>query len=67
MAQDVEEIEEEYGHRVSDKTNLVTDITSDGKQYSLKYERFVPILAKAIQELSAKNEALSARIAALEG
>ena len=33
----------------------------------LKYEKFVPILVKALQELSAKNDALEARIATLEG
>jgi hypothetical protein len=31
------------------------------------YLVFVPMLIKAIQELSAKNNALEARIAALEG
>ena len=67
LAQDVEILEEEYGHRVGDETNLVTDLTNDGKRYSLKYERFVPILAKAIQELSAENTALAARITTLEG
>ena len=66
LAQDVEETEEEYGHRVSDKTNLITDLTGDGKHYSLKYERLIPILTKAIQELSTKNDALEARITALE-
>jgi hypothetical protein len=33
---------------------------------SVKYSVFVPMLIKAIQELSAKNDALEARIAALE-
>jgi len=33
---------------------------------SVKYSVFVPMLVKAIQELSAKNDALEARIAALE-
>jgi hypothetical protein len=32
----------------------------------LQYSKFVPILVKAIQELSAKNDALEARLAALE-
>ena len=52
LAQDVEKIEEELGYKVSDKTNLTTSLTNDGKQYGLKYERFVPILVKAVQELS---------------
>ena len=64
LAQDVEETEEEYGHRISDETNLVTDLTGDGKRYSLKYERLIPILTKAIQELSTENEALKARLTA---
>jgi cell division protein FtsB len=33
----------------------------------LQYSKFVPILVKALQELSAKNDALEARIATLEG
>jgi len=32
----------------------------------MKYEKFVPILVKALQELSAKNDALEARIKTLE-
>jgi hypothetical protein len=35
--------------------------------YSVAYQNIIPILTKAIQELSAKNDALEARIAALEG
>jgi cell division protein FtsB len=34
--------------------------------YSVAYQNLIPILTKAIQELSAKNDALEARIAALE-
>ena len=37
----------------------------DGSQ-SVSYEMFVVPLVKAVQELSAKNEALEARLAALE-
>jgi cell division protein FtsB len=33
----------------------------------LQYSKFVPILVKAVQELSAKNDALEARIKTLEG
>ena len=33
----------------------------------MQYNKFVPILVKALQELSAKNDALEARIATLEG
>jgi hypothetical protein len=35
--------------------------------YSVAYQNIIPILTKAIQELSAKNDALEARLAALEG
>ena len=43
-----------------------TTFTEDGKQYGIKYSNFVPILAKAVQELSAKNDALEARVKTLE-
>ena len=36
------------------------------KTKSVKYSVFVPMLIKAVQELSAKNDALEARLAALE-
>jgi cell division protein FtsB len=50
------------------KKNLtVVYIRSDGKQMGIQYSKFVPILVKALQELSAKNDALEARIATLEG
>ena len=39
----------------------------NGKQYEMRYEKFVPLLVKAIQDLSAKNDALEARIKTLEG
>ena len=58
---------------MSDKTNLTTTLSGDEKQYGLTYTKFIPILTKAIQELSAKNDsletsntALIARIEALE-
>ena len=57
LAQDVEKLEEEYGHKMSDKTNLTTYMSEDGA-YGLTYAKFVPILTKAIQELSAKKHAL---------
>jgi len=72
-AQEVIALEDSAGYKLSDKTNLTATVTSDGKQYGLMYERFVPILTKAIQELSAKvdaleteNTAIKARLDALE-
>ena len=66
LAQAVEKLEEDYGHKMSDKTNLTTDMTEDGA-YGLTYAKFVPILTKAIQELSAQNADLLERIKTLEG
>ena len=60
LAQAVEKLEEAYGHKMSDKTNLTTDMTEDGA-YGLTYAKFVPILTKAIQELSAEIEILKAK------
>ena len=53
-AQEVEKLEESAGYKMSDKTNLTTNLSQDGKQYGLQYSKFVPILVKAIQELSAE-------------
>ena len=66
-AQEVEALEKDAGYKIADKTNLTTSLSSDGKQYGIKYSNFVPILVKALQELSAKNDALEARIKTLEG
>jgi hypothetical protein len=66
-AQEVEVLEKAAGYEISKNTNLTTTLSEDSKQYGLKYEKFVPILVKAIQELSAKNDALEARIKTLEG
>jgi len=59
-AQDVLALEEASNYKISNKTNLTVDISDDGKQYSMRYARLVPILVKAIQELEA-------RVATLEG
>ena len=58
LAQAVEKLEEEYGYQMSDKTNLTTTLSEDGKMYGLTYSKFVPSLVKAIQELSAEVEQL---------
>ena len=65
-AQAVRDLEEAAGYTVAAKKNLTVSLSQDGKQYSLQYEKFIPILVKAIQELSAENAALTARIEALE-
>jgi len=65
-AQAVVALEEAAGYKISDKTNLVSNLTGDGTQYGLKYERFIPILVKAIQDQDAIIQSLTARIAALE-
>ena len=58
LAQDVAEIESSYNYKIAEKTNLTTSLSEDGKQYGTIYAKFVPILVKAVQELSAKVKAL---------
>ena len=65
-AQDVVALEESLNHKISNKTNLVSNLSGDGKQYALQYEKFVPILVKALQEADDKIDALTARVTALE-
>ncbi len=62
LAQDVETLEAEYGHKIADKTNLTTSCTDDGKQYGIQYSKFVPMLVKAVQELSAEVESLKEQL-----
>ena len=56
LAQDVADIETSYGYKIEDKTNLTTSLSGDGKMYGTKYNKFVPMLVKAVQELSEKIE-----------
>jgi hypothetical protein len=65
-AQAVKALEEAAGYKIADKKNLTLSLTEDGKQYGLKYEKFIPILVKAIQDQDAIIQSLTARIAALE-
>jgi len=57
-AQDIEALEKTAGYKIDDKTNLITSLTDDGKQYGMKYSKFIPILVKAIQELEARVKEL---------
>ena len=65
-AQEVEALEIAAGYTKDNKTNLVSSHTEDGNQMGLQYSKFVPILVKAIQELSVQNADLITRIEALE-
>jgi len=65
-AQSVQALEEAAGYKIKDKKNLISSVTGDGTQYTLKYEKFIPILVKAIQDQDAIIQSLTARIAALE-
>jgi len=66
-AQEVQALEEAAGYTTAAKKNLTVSTSEDGKQMGLQYSKFVPILVKALQELSAKNDALEARLTTLEG
>ena len=67
LSQEIEILEKEIGFATSKDNMLFCNMNEDDTAMGLKYERLVPILVNAIQELSAQNEALSARITALEG
>jgi len=66
-AQEVQALEEAAGYTTASKKNLTVSTSDDGKQMGLQYSKFVPILVKAIQEQNALIEALTARVATLEG
>ena len=66
LAQDVEILEREYGYKVEDETSILTTVNSDGN-YGLTYSKFVPILIKAVQELSATVTTLQQEIKVLKG
>jgi hypothetical protein len=65
-AQSVQALEEAAGYKMLDKKNLTVHVSEDGKQMALKYEKFVPILVKAIKDQDAIITSLTARITALE-
>ena len=58
LAQDVATLEEQLGFGKSDKKNLISSLSEDGQMYGLKYNKFVPMLVNAVQELSAEIEKL---------
>jgi len=65
-AQEVEKLEKAAGYKIADKTNLLASMSADGKQYGIQYSKFVPVLTKAVQELSTALDAALARIKKLE-
>jgi hypothetical protein len=70
IAQDVEQVFSGDVKIVSElpDTAVIEDFDlSDGPLKTFNYETLVPYLVKAVQELSAKNGDLEARLAALEG
>ena len=67
LAQEVLAVEKANGYGDTNDNMLVCNLTDDETRYGLKYERLVPVLVNAIKELSVKNDALEARLAALEG
>ena len=57
-AQEVESLEESFGYKKDDKQNLLYDPGVNGTSYGVNYDKFIPILVKAIQDLSAEVEKL---------
>ena len=69
LAQEAIEVEKKFGYAGNKDDMLIVNQDEDEKDpsYGYKYERLVPVLVNAIKELSAKNDALEARLATLEG
>ena len=67
LAQDVEKIEAEFGHKIEDETNLTTYMSEDESSYGLTYAKFVPMLVKSVQELSTQVDELKSELLALKG
>ena len=65
-AQSVLALEEAAGYKIAEKKNLTVSLSGDGKQYGLQYEKFIPILVKAIKDQDAIITSLTARVTALE-
>ena len=56
-------IDEEY----DEEGNLIEDLPDDFESYGLRYNELIPVLTKAIQELSTQISDLTARVESLEG
>ena len=65
IAQEVKSVIDAHSE-IKDGFEMWREDESDGRQ-RISESALVPVLVKAIQELSAKNEALEARIKTLEG
>ena len=68
LAQEAIEVEKKHGYASKKDDMLIVnqDEDEENPSYGYKYERLVPVLVNAIKELSAKNDALEARLEALE-
>ena len=58
IAQDVLEIEKEHGFGSNNDNSLLVNLTEDETRYGINYTNIVPMLIKAVQELSAQVEEL---------
>ena len=58
----MDELEKSYGFDREGKSNLISNISDDGKMYGLKYSKFVPMLVNAVQELSSEVEDLKSKL-----
>ena len=67
LAQDALAVEQSFGYASKKDDMLAVNLNEDETAYGMKYERLVVPLTKAVQELSAKMDALTARVVALEG
>lgn len=61
LAQDVLELEKQYGYGNDRNDMLFVGQTPDEKSYGLKYERLVPVLINAIKELKQEIEILKSK------
>ena len=58
LAQEALAVEQANGYGSSNDDSLCINLTEDGTQYGMKYERLVPVLVNAIKELEARLSAL---------